>query len=91
MAKEKNLIELELAKADPIQDQIDDIIIELIRIRKKTNLTQIELSKLSGIPQTTISRIEAFRTNPSLQVLLKLFNALGFTLLVKRSDISDIF
>ena len=63
-----------------VQDQIDDLIFDLIKERKKQKKTQINLSHETGIPQATISRIESFSCNPSLQVLIKLSNALGLTL-----------
>lgn len=63
-----------------IQDQIDDLIFELIRERKRHRITQVELSNLTGIPQATISRLESFKSIPTLQVLIKLSNALGLSL-----------
>lgn len=79
-------IEHLLSQENSIQDQIDDLILELIRARKKNQITQIELSSSTGIPQATISRLETFRTIPTLQVLLKLSNALGLCLSLQRSN-----
>lgn len=87
MEQKKSMIESELTKVDHIQDQIDDMVVELIKLRKKSKLSQIELSKISGVPQTTISRIETFRTTPDIHSLLKLFNAIGFT--IKVGKIND--
>lgn len=66
---------------DVIQDQIDDLIFHLIKTRKKNKVTQIKLSQMSGVPQTTISRIESFSTVPTLSVLLKIANALELSLI----------
>ena len=69
-----------LKKNDSIQDQIDDIILELIKERKKQNLSQTKLSQMTGIPQATISRLESFATVPTLYIVIKLSNALNLTL-----------
>lgn len=66
---------------DVIQDQIDDLIFHLIKTRKKNKITQMKLSQMSGVPQTTISRIESFSTVPTLSVLLKIANALELSLI----------
>ena len=68
---------------DIIQDQIDDIISELIKERKKKKLTQVQLSMKTGIPQATISRLESFSSIPTLQILLKIANALELSLFLK--------
>lgn len=56
--------------------QIADIIYQIIEERKKQNITQIKLSDMTGIPQTTISRIETFISTPTLPILIKIANAL---------------
>lgn len=70
-----------LSTKDVIQDQIDDLIFHLIKTRKKNKITQMKLSQMSGVPQTTISRIESFSTVPTLSVLLKIANALELSLI----------
>lgn len=84
MNTNSNSIEILLNKEDIIQDQIDDIIVDLIRARKKKNYTQMDLSENTGIPQATISRLESFRTIPTLTVLLKLSNALGLSFSLRQ-------
>ena len=50
---------------------------ELIRQRRmERGWTQVELSYEARVPQTTISRIEAGRKDPTLDVLKKLCRAL---------------
>lgn len=73
----------DIRKTDIIQDQIDDIVLELIKARKRSMITQTELSVRANVPQTTISRIESLRTIPTLQMVLKLSNALGLSLYLK--------
>lgn len=69
-----------------VQDQIDDLIFELIRERKRKRITQTDLSIRTGIPQATISRLESFKSTPTLQVLITLSNALGFSLSLKKGE-----
>ena len=80
MKNETVSVENSLKKNDSIQDQIDDIILELIKERKKQNLSQTKLSQMTGIPQATISRLESFATVPTLYIVIKLSNALNLTL-----------
>lgn len=84
MDTEKISVESFLKKEDLIQNQIDDIIAELIKERKKNKITQIQLSKSTGIPQATISRLESFNSIPTLQILIKIANALGLSLDLKQ-------
>ena len=49
---------------------------EITRAREKAGLTQVQLSKLSGIDQADISKIERGIGNPSLEKLKKIANAL---------------
>lgn len=84
MSSEKISVENFLKKENVIQDQIDDIILELIKARKKKRITQVELSKITGIPQATISRLESFNSIPTLQILLKISNTLGLSLFLKQ-------
>lgn len=84
-----NSIEGNINSVDVIQDQIDDIILELIKERKKKKITQMELSKATGIPQATISRLESFNSIPTLQVLIKLSNALNLYILLRQMGASE--
>ncbi|MEI6226953.1 MAG: helix-turn-helix transcriptional regulator [Deltaproteobacteria bacterium] len=59
---------------------------EFIALRKHRNLTQRQLSSLSGIQQSEISRIEAARANPTLGTLRVVAGALGADIrLVERT------
>lgn len=69
---------------DIVQEQIDDLIVNLIKARKKNKITQVKLSQMTGIPQTTISRLESFNTIPTLQILIRIANALDFSLILSR-------
>nr|WP_029423477.1 helix-turn-helix transcriptional regulator [Alicyclobacillus macrosporangiidus] len=57
------------------------MVIRLREFRKAKGLTQADLSKLSGVPQSVISDIETGTAkNPTVTVLAKLAKALGVTL-----------
>lgn len=52
----------------------------LIEARQEKQLTQKELSELTGIAQADISRLENGNANPSLQTLQRLAEGLGMVL-----------
>lgn len=49
----------------------------LVEARKSLNLTQKELSKLTGIRQSNLSRIENGKCTPTLEMLQKIAAGLG--------------
>ena len=53
---------------------------EIAERRKALKLTQIQLSKRSGVPQSEISKIESGAANASEVTLLRLLQPLGYTL-----------
>lgn len=55
----------------------------LMNARLSRNLTQQELSSLSGIDQANLSRIEKGIANPSLHTLQKLAKAMGMHIELK--------
>lgn len=59
------------------------IIQSVIDIRKGLDLTQKELSNLTGIDQADISKIERGIANPTLKLLQKLANGMGMTIELK--------
>jgi predicted transcriptional regulator len=54
-----------------------DIVKAIIDARKKKGLTQKELSKITGIEQAHISRLENGNYNPSLHFLKRIATGLG--------------
>ena len=58
------------------------IIKEIIEARKDKNITQKELSDLTGITQEDINKIENGNANPSLRTLKKLAAAFGKKLVI---------
>ena len=59
---------------------------ELAEARRENKISQAELKKLTGLTQQTISRIETnSEISPSLKILLKYVNAIGYDFkLVKK-------
>ena len=59
-----------------------DLIQATIDARKKSQLTQRELSEKSGIKQSCIAKLESRARSPQVYTLLKLLVAMGYTLRV---------
>lgn len=74
---EEDFEEMELEK---------QVIIATIEARKKANLTQTELSKITGIVQPSIAKIETFSRTPQYTTLMRLLKPLGYTLKVVPID-----
>ena len=75
---------LEECMKDPeFKREYDDLSVEyeikqaMIDARKEKKLTQKELSKLTGIQQSHISRLENANYNPSIAYLKRIAHALG--------------
>lgn len=75
--------ELDITSEQEAEIQLEmDIIKATIEVRKKNNLTQRELSKISGIKQPVIARIEKYVNSPQTSTLIKLLYSMGYTLKV---------
>ena len=61
------------------------VIEKLIEQRIQKGLSQVDLAKKAGTKQSAISRFESGTSNPSLQFLYKIADALGVTLKVSVS------
>ena len=57
-----------------------DFLLQIVEARKAVNLTQIDLSKKTGISQSTIAKIENGKINPSLNNIFKILHAMGTTI-----------
>lgn len=78
--KEKSLSNPEAKKEyDALQPEYD-VIQAMIDARINQNITQKELSEITGITQADISRIENGTRNPSLETLKKIAAGLGMQL-----------
>lgn len=59
-----------------------EIIGEIIKARQESNLSQMMLSKQSGVKQPIIARMESGSSDPRLSTILKVLAPLGKTLKV---------
>ena len=59
-----------------------DLIEATIEARKKSNLTQRELSEKTGIKQPAIARIENRKRSPQTTTLIRMLYPMGYTLKV---------
>ena len=59
------------------------IVKAILDARKKSGLTQKELSEKTGIPQADISRMEKGNANPSIKTLRRLAKGMGMKLVLK--------
>ena len=62
------------------------IIGSIIERRNTLGISQRELAKLCGMPQSSVARIESYKTTPSIDTLLKVMKPLGLTLLVSHIE-----
>lgn len=67
----------EFAKAYHIEKSKLAIAVQLMEQRKQLGLTQKDLAKKSGKPQSTISRIETGEMSPTVETLVELAAGMG--------------
>lgn len=87
MSKFKNWKDVEkslnFTPEEDVEMQLEmDIIKATIAARKKSNLTQRELSEKSGLSQPSIAKIENLTHSPQTTTLIKLLYPMGYTLKV---------
>ncbi len=72
-----------LSEADKaIIDFEVSLIGKVIEAREKKGISQKELSKLSGVKQPAIARLESMRATPQIDTLFKILKPLGYTLAI---------
>lgn len=67
---------------DALQPEYE-VIEKLIKARLDSNLTQQELARKCGLKQSNISRLESGRGNPTIKLLRKVADSLGYDLIVE--------
>ncbi len=65
------------AKTFVASEREEEIINEIIRIRKERHISQKELAEITGSKQQAISRMEKKENSPSLKAFLNVIHALG--------------
>ncbi|HDR4557476.1 XRE family transcriptional regulator [Bacillus thuringiensis] len=79
----------DLAQRDPELFIALEIVGKLMAARDRKGISQRELSRLSGVPQKTISRIENGIDIPKIPTLIKLANILGFEISLIDKNAKD--
>lgn len=74
-------VDPEISKDMEEVEALSQIVKAMVEQRNALGLSQRELAALCGIPQSSVARIESFKTVPNLDTLLKIFQQLG----LKRS------
>jgi DNA-binding XRE family transcriptional regulator len=75
----------EVSASRAVFDQAYGVARQVIELREKHHLTQVELAEKAGLPQAQISRIERGVVSPTSATLAKIAEALGADLrLVER-------
>ncbi len=63
-------------------EALSAIVSAMVKQRNALGISQRELATLCGIPQSSVARIESFKTTPKLDTLLKIFKQLNLQLAV---------
>lgn len=84
MSREKEF----LLTSDNLKEIKEQLIMELLKTRKKAKVTQVQLSNMSGLPQATISRFESLERDMTLQTLVKYAETLDveISFVIKKKD-----
>ena len=75
-------VDPEISKDMAEVEALSQIVKAMVEQRNALGLSQRELAALCGIPQSSVARIESFKTVPNLDTLLKIFQQLGLKLSV---------
>ena len=77
----KGIDELSKKEIEEIE-ALASIVSAIIDKRNEMGLSQRDLAELCGIPQSSVARIETFKTTPNVETLIKLLQPLGLQLTV---------
>ena len=62
------------------------LIMKMVEAREAQGVSQRDLSKLSGVKQPAIARMESMKSTPQIDTLLKVLVPLGYTLEIVPLD-----
>lgn len=71
-------------------EKMAEIITTIIEQRTKLGISQRDLALLCNMPQSSIARVESFKTTPSVDTLLRIIRPLGLTLSIIPLSDSEI-
>lgn len=63
-------------------EEMANIVSKICKKREAMGITQRELAKLCNVPQSTVARIETYKTSPTLETLIKITRELGLKVAV---------
>ena len=69
-----------------LQEQEEEIINDLIKLRDKYDISQKRLSELVDISQPSLARLEKKKISPCLSTMIKILAPLGYTIKVVPID-----
>ncbi len=69
-----------MGERDSVRAVVSAIGARVRRLRRSRGLSQIVLAELAGVHYNTLKRIESGEANPSIEVLLKLADTLGVSI-----------
>lgn len=78
-------VDPEMAKDIREAEAMSAIVKAMVEQRNAMGLSQRELAARCGIPQSSVARIESFKTMPNLDTLLKIFQQLGLKLTISAA------
>ncbi|BAL83662.1 putative Xre family transcriptional regulator [Selenomonas ruminantium subsp. lactilytica TAM6421] len=67
-------------------EELTTIVSSLIAKRTELGISQRELAAECGLPQSSVARIESFKTTPKFDTLLKIMRPLGLKLQIVPSN-----
>ena len=71
------------AQARGDMEQVEEIVGAMVEQRNAMGISQRDLAAMCGIPQSSVARIESYKTTPNLDTLLKIMQPLGLKLTVE--------
>ena len=72
-------------------EEIAEIVGAMVEQRNAMGISQRDLAAMCGIPQSSVARIESYKTTPNLDTLLKIMQPLGLKLTVGRQHTLTAF
>ena len=66
--------------------EVASIVSAMVKQRNALGLSQRDLAAMCEIPQSSVARIESYKSTPNLETLLKIFNRLGLKLSVTATN-----
>ena len=79
-------VDLDAAKDMDEAADVASIVSAMIKQRNALGLSQRDLAAMCEIPQSSVARIESYRSTPNLETLLKIFYRLGLKLSVTATN-----